>query len=167
MCYIKHFAPTKTSIEVTTYFYKLESSFNNENRRLTDKFFFRMGDSDLLTFLYDHMEKSLMVKINLWFYNIFGDRICGICSRTWTKLSLSIVPNVIRLVIAMAASYVDLFKDIFFAHLIYAATLENSSTWDMNSVPAVVFLSTIGSIITSELGKLIVLLGSPEFYMWY
>ena len=68
----------------------------------------------------------------------------------------------------MAASYLDLFKDIFFAHLVYAATLESTSNiWDMNSVPVVVFWSTIGSILISEIAKLIVLLGSPEFRKWY
>ena len=68
----------------------------------------------------------------------------------------------------MALSYIDLFKDIFLAHLIYTVTLEtNSNNQDMNSVPVVVFWSTIGSILASEIGKLIVLLGSPEFYKWY
>ena len=170
MCYSKHFAPTMTSISIASHYYNLEMTFNSDNKRATDMFFFLlMGDSDLAMFMYDHMEKSLMVKFKLWLIKIFGHRFCRICSRTWRRISLSFVPNVMRLVIAMAASYVDLFKDIFFTHLIWEATLKSSTTtaWNMNSVPAVVFVTTIGSIVMSEVGKLIVLLGSPEFYKWY
>ena len=141
---------------------------NNEDKLLADKFFFKMGDSDLLMFLYDHMEKSLMVTFTLWLYTVLGHKICVTCSQIRTVISLSIIPNIIRLITAMALSYIDLFKDIFLANLIYTVTLEtNSNNQDMNSVPVLVFWSTIGSILASEIGKLIVLLGSHEFYKWY
>ena len=168
MSYIQNFASTMTSCEVANYTYQLESTFNNEDKLLTDKFFFRMGDSDLLMFLYDHMEKSLTVKFTLWLYTVLGHKFCVTCSQIKTVVSLSIIPSVIRLITALALSYIDLFKDIFLAHLIYTVTLENNSNnQDINSVPVVVFWSTIGSILASEIGKLIVILGSPEFYKWY
>ena len=49
---------------------------NNEDKLLADKFFFKMGDSDLLMFLYDHKEKSLMVKFTLWLYTKLGYKFC-------------------------------------------------------------------------------------------
>ena len=52
-----------------------------------------------------------MVKVNLWLYKIFGERLLGICLGLLTKI---IVQNAFRLVTAMAASYIDLFKDLFF-----------------------------------------------------
>ena len=168
MAYLKNYASTMMSCEVSTYVYELESTHNNDNKLLADKFFFKMGDSDLLMFLYDHMEKSLMVTFTLWLYTVLGHKICVTCSQIRTVISLSIIPSIVRLITAMALSYIDLFKDIFLANLIYTVTLEtNSNNQDMNSVPVVVFWSTIGSILASEIGKLIVLLGSPEFYKWY
>ena len=168
MTYIKYFVSTRDCYEISTYYYKLESSFNNENMRLTDIYFFKMGDSDLLAFMYGCMERSFMVKSSLWLYRLLGEQFCRTCSTTWTSISLSIVPNIIRLITAMVASYVDLFKDIFFAHLIYAATLENSSNkQDINSVTVVAFWAIVGSILMGEIGKLVVLLGSLEFYKWY
>ena len=169
MCYLKYFAPTKTSVAIANHYYELELAFNQNKRDLTDKFFFNMGDSDLLMFFYDHMERSFMVRINLWLCKTFGERICRICSQLWRRIILSFVLNVFRLVIAMAASYIDLCKDVFFANIIWEATLasSDSSAWDMNNVAAVVFVTTVGSIVMSEVGKLIVLLGSPEFYLWY
>ena len=165
---MKHFASTSTSAEVSTYFYTLEFSSNHDNRRLTDMFFFKMGDSNSLLFFYDCIERSSGVKFSLLMQRLFGNQFCNAWSQTWTFVSVSILTSVFRLAIAMAASYLDLFKDIFFAHLVYAATLESSSNiWDMNSVPVVVFWSTIGSILISEIAKLIVLLGSPEFQKWY
>ena len=168
MAYLKNYASTMMSCEVSTCVYELESTHNNEDMLLADKFFFKMGDSDLLMFLYDHMEKSLMVKFTLWLYTVLGHKFCVTCSQIRTVVSLSITPSIICLITAMALSYIDLFKDIFLAHLIYTVTLEtNSNNQDMNSVPVVVFWSIIGSILASEIGKLIVLLGSPEFYKWY
>ena len=168
MCYIKNFASTSTCQEITTYFYELEYSFTNNDRILTDLHFFRMGDSNFWSFMYDRKDKTLMVKFSLWLYSLFGEQFCRTCSLTWTAVSLSIVPSLVQLTTAMAASYVDLFKDIFFVHLIYAVTLENSSNkQDINSLPVVVFWSSVGSILMSEIGKLVVLLGSLEFYKWY
>ena len=168
MCFIKNFASTSTCHEITTYYYKLESSFSNDDKRLTDLHFFRMGDNNLWSFMYDHVEKSLMVRFSLWLSRTFREQFCRTCSLTWTAVSLSIVPSLVQLTIAMAASYVDLFKDIFFVHLIYTVTLENSSNkQDINSLPVVVFWSSVGSILMSEIGKLIVLFGSSEFYKWY
>ena len=65
MCYIKNYASTRTCCDITTYYYKLEFLVTNDDRRLTDIFFFRMGDSNLWAFMYDCIENSLMVKFNL------------------------------------------------------------------------------------------------------
>ena len=108
-----------------------------------------LGTNDLTAYFYDCIERSMAVKVHIWFYNKIPKLFTAM-----KKLYVGAFIILIKSTVTLCLKYLDLSKDVLFLYILWLQL----GQYTIRSFPMAVFYILAISLVTTEIGNFCIII---------